>query len=244
MSEISDLEILFEDDDCVAVNKPAGMLVHPTELDRHATTTVQTQLKQQTGRRVFPAHRLDRPTSGVLIFGYSSEAVRHLGKQFEERAVSKRYLAIVRGFTEDRGRIDRALKEPIDRLSDKRIDRNKPAQDAITDYETITRSELPFSAGRYPTSRYSLVSVTPLTGRSHQIRRHLNGLTHPIIGDNRHGDHRQNRYLKDNLQIQRLMLASVELQIKLLSGETKTIQAKPGADFDRAREILELLGET
>lgn len=240
MSSIVELQILYEDDDCVAVNKPAGMLVHPTWLDRHADTSVQKLLGEQIGRRVLPAHRLDRPTSGVLLFGLTSDAVRHLAEQFEQRLVSKRYIAIVRGHTNDRGRIDQPLDEKHDRFADPRTDRDKPAQEAITEYETIDRTEMPFAISRYSTSRYSLVIAQPLTGRSHQIRRHLNRITHPIVGDTQHGDHRHNQFFAARFNLTRLMLASVSLGITLPSGKRTSITAEPGAEFDRACGLLRL----
>jgi tRNA pseudouridine65 synthase len=239
---ISELEVLYEDETCIAVNKPAGMLVHPTLLDRHADTTVQQLLHQQIGVRAFPIHRLDRPTSGVLLFGFSSDSARYLTRQFEERTVVKEYVAIVRGHSESAGRIDRPLKERLDRISDPGADRTKPAQEAITEYTTIAHSELPFSAGKYPTSRFSLMSVKPLTGRGHQIRRHLNGIARPIIGDVQHGDHRMNHYFKREFKLARLMLASTSLSFTSAKGETIHVTAHPGLEFDRACDLLELPG--
>jgi tRNA pseudouridine65 synthase len=237
---VTALEILYQDEACVAVNKPPGMLVHPTKLDPHSHSSVQQLLHRQMGMRVFPIHRLDRPTSGVLLFGFSAESTRYLSQQFEQRQVVKKYIAIVRGHTDPSGQIARPLKERLDRISDPGADRDKPAQEAITDYETVARSELPFSAGRYSTSRFSLVELRPLTGRGHQIRRHLNGIAHPIIGDTRHGDHRHNQFFKNEFNLSRLLLASTSLNIKLMNGEQVEITARPDCEFDRACELLKL----
>ena len=165
---MDDLEILHLDEQCVAVNKPPDLLVHRSFVATREKENVVRTLSRQLGQRVFTVHRLDRATSGVLMFGLNSEAARSLTTQFERREVQKTYVAIVRGYTDDSGTIDMPLKEPYDRIATPaETTENKPAQEAVTHYETLARSELPLSAGRYPTSRYSFVRVTPHTGRRH-----------------------------------------------------------------------------
>lgn len=235
------LEILHVDDDCVAINKPPGLLVHRSKIDVHARTNAVTQLSQQLGRRVFTVHRLDRPTSGVLIFGLSAGAARELTTQFRDRTTSKHYLAIVRGWPDDAGVIDRPLKEEPDPLSEPNVNPDKAPQEAVTEYETLARTEIPHSAGRYPTSRYSLLRLHPLTGRRHQLRRHCKHIAHPIVGDTQHGDHRHNAMLKQVFGFNRLMLAAVRLQIAHpCSGVLLDISADPGDDFHDATAQLGL----
>ena len=239
---VNELEILHLDEDCVAVNKPPDLLVHRSFVATTERENVVRTLGRQLGQRVFTVHRLDRATSGVLIFGLDSEAARALTTQIERREVTKTYHAIVRGYTDDCGTIDMPLKEPYDRIATPaETDANKPAQEAITKYETLSRSELPISAGKYPTSRFSFVRVTPQTGRRHQIRRHFKHTAHPIVGDIKHGDNHVNQLIEREFGIRRLMLVASELGVSHPSaGEVMCLSAAGGDDFDRAREVLKL----
>ncbi|QEY24985.1 tRNA pseudouridine(65) synthase TruC [Neisseria animalis] len=210
------LEILYRDEHCIAVNKPAGMLVHRSWLDRHETRFVMQTLRDQIGRHVFPVHRLDRPTSGVLLFALDSDSARLLTQQFEQKAVCKTYWAVVRGWLPEAGSIDYALKYQPDQIAEARTEAT--LQDAVTDYRCLARTELPFvSAPRYPTSRYSWVELRPHTGRKHQIRRHLKHIFHPIVGDTNYGDLRQNHAVAEHLGTRRLMLHAHSLVFDRLS---------------------------
>lgn len=239
---VNELEILHLDEECVAVNKPPDLLVHRSFVATRDRENVIRMLNRQLGRKVYPAHRLDRATSGVLIFGLNSDAARILTTQFERREVQKNYLAIVRGYTDESGTIDMPLKEKYDRIATPaEAVEDKPAQEAVTSYETLSQSELPISAGKYPTSRFSLVRLTPHTGRRHQIRRHLKHLAHPIIGDIRHGDHNVNQLIEREFGIRRLLLVASALQIlHPTTSQVMKLSASGGHDFDRAIERLEL----
>jgi tRNA pseudouridine65 synthase len=197
------LEILYRDDWLVAVDKPAGLLVHRTVLAEAEEFALQ-RVRAQVGRRVYAIHRLDRPTSGVLIFGLHREAAVAVSRQFEERRVRKRYLAVVRGWPADRGVIEYPL-------SDKPGSVTKPA---LTGYRVLAKVELPVAVSRYPTSRYALVEATPLTGRYHQIRRHFHHVFHPIVGDTTHGEGRHNRFFRDRFGVRRLLLHAARLTIR------------------------------
>lgn len=239
---MDDLEILHLDEECVAVNKPPDLLVHRSFVATREKENVVRTLSRQLGQRVFTVHRLDRATSGVLIFGLNAEAARSLTTQFERRKVQKTYVAIVRGYTDDSGTIDRPLKEPYDRIATAaETDADKPAQEAVTHYETLARSELPLSAGRYPTSRYSFVRVTPHTGRRHQIRRHFKHTAHPIVGDIKHGDNHVNQLIEREFGIRRLLLVASELSIKHpKTDELMRLSAESGSDFVAAKGFLRL----
>ncbi|MFQ1050728.1 tRNA pseudouridine(65) synthase TruC [Avibacterium paragallinarum] len=200
------LNILYQDEYLVAVNKPAGMLVHRSWLDRHETQFVMQTLRDQIGQHVFPIHRLDRPTSGVLLFALNGEIAKLLCEQFEQKQVGKSYLAVVRGYLKEQGRIDYPLKVQLDKIADKFAQQDKAPQEAITDYEGLKTVEMPYGVGRYQTSRYSLVRLIPHTGRKHQLRRHLKHIFHPILGDTQYGDLHQNRALTEHTGVQRLML--------------------------------------
>ncbi|MGV6989283.1 tRNA pseudouridine(65) synthase TruC [Testudinibacter sp. P80/BLE/0925] len=200
------LEILYHDQDIIVINKPAGMLVHRSWLDKHETRFVLQTLRDQIGRHVYTVHRLDRPTSGVLVLALNSETARALSRQFEQKQIEKQYLAVVRGYLDGEGRIDYPLKVQPDKIADKFSSPEKEAQSAVTDYRTLQQIEMPYPAGKFPTARYSLVRLSPITGRKHQLRRHLRHLRHPIIGDTAYGDLRQNRTFAQELDCVRLML--------------------------------------
>lgn len=206
------LEIVFQDEYFVAVNKPAGMLVHRSWLDRHETRFVMQTLRDQIGQHVFPLHRLDRPTSGVLLFALSSDIASMASPMFAEHQFEKTYHAIVRGWIEEGDRLDYPLKKELDKVADKFARVEQEAQSAITDYQPLAKVEVPHSTGRFPTSRFSLVELKPLTGRKHQLRRHMAHLRHPILGDTSHGDGKQNRLFRDVYQANRLMLHASSLR--------------------------------
>ena len=203
------LEILYQDEWLVAVNKPAGMLVHRSFLDKHETEFVMLRLRDQIGQHVFPLHRLDRPTSGVLLFGLSSDIARQMGDQ--QHLWQKTYLAVVRGHLKEALLLDYALKEQLDAIGDKFSRTDKAAQSAQSAIWPLEHIELPYAVGRYATARYSLLALQPLTGRKHQLRRHCEHLFHPIIGDTTHGDGKHNQLFRQRFDCKRLMLHAVRL---------------------------------
>jgi len=217
------LAILYQDEHLVVIEKPSGILVHQSRLAEDRTTCVEI-LSRQLNRKVFPVHRLDRGTSGVLVFALSSAASRRAALEFEEGRVKKTYLTIVRGFTEKSGDIDYPIAE----------DRSKAKVDAKTAYQTISRSELNHPVGRYQTARTSLVKVMPKTGRMHQIRKHFAHLRHPVIGDRTYGDRKYSDFFRDQFGLGRLALWARELEI-LHPVDFRLVNFKSNldADFDR-----------
>ncbi|MCL1093425.1 tRNA pseudouridine(65) synthase TruC [Shewanella kaireitica] len=205
------IEILFEDDDVVAIHKPAGLLVHRSYLARRERFFAMQLTRDKVGCHVFPVHRLDRPTSGILLFAKSSEMANALCEQFASHSIGKEYLAIVRGNMHEAATLDYALKEELDDVADKDVDPNKAAQDAVTSYKPLLNSEIPYASGRYATSRYALVHLSPHTGRKHQLRRHMAHLRHPILGDTTHGDGKQNKFFREHFGINRLWLIAKKL---------------------------------
>nr|WP_194717286.1 tRNA pseudouridine(65) synthase TruC [Vibrio sp. S9_S30] len=195
----------------VAVNKPAGMLVHRSWLDKHETQFVMQTLRDQIGQHVFPLHRLDRPTSGVLVFALSSDVASEMMPMFANHEMQKTYHAIVRGWIEQGDTLDYPLKEELDKIADKFADKNKEAKEAITVYRPLGKVAIPLSTGRFPTTRYGLVEMKPKTGRKHQLRRHMAHLRHPIVGDTSHGDGKHNRLFRDHYDAHRLLLHASEL---------------------------------
>lgn len=232
------LIVLFEDEELIAIDKPPKRLVHRSYLARRERSVME-ELRDQLGAWVYPVHRLDRPTSGVLLFAKSSEVARVLSQQFERHEVTKRYVALVRGWVLAPFEVDRALKEPHDKLGDTYSDPDRPAQQARSLFWPLARAELPVSFGRFPTARYSLVEARPLTGRRHQLRRHLHGATHPIIGDTSYGRTEHNRHFRDAWSCDRLLLASVELTVSHpRSEELIKIYAPLSGDFKRVVSAL------
>jgi tRNA pseudouridine65 synthase len=189
------LPIIWDDACYIAINKPSGLLVHPTELAPGEDSCLKV-LRDQIGLRLYPVHRLDRQTSGVLIFAKSSDAARALMTSWPEGNVRKSYQAIVRGWTAEEGLVDRPLRETPE----------KPRVPAQTRYRRERVIELPDPVGRYTTARYSWVRVETLTGRQHQVRKHLLSISHPIVGDTTYGDGDHNRYFRAKFGIHRLLL--------------------------------------
>ena len=211
-SQTETLEILYQDESLIAIHKPAGLLVHKSPIDKHETRYAMKILRNQINQWVYPVHRLDKPTSGVLLFTLSSELAKTVSKAFEAREVQKEYEAIVRGWI-NKGIIDHPLKEiAVFKHQQKNVEKLE-AKEATTQFENINHYELPFSDGRFSSSRYSHISLKPKTGRKHQIRRHLKHISHPIIGDVKYGKGEHNRLFKDELNSHRLLLAATKLTI-------------------------------
>lgn len=205
------LPIIFQDNYLVAINKPSGLLVHKSALDRHETRFALQEVRNQIGQHVYPLHRLDKPTSGILLFALSADIAKTMSLQFAEQRIEKVYLAICRGFSPDECLVDHPLVEEQDKIVDKKAQREKPAQEAVTFFKRLANIELPISVDKYPSSRYSLVECRPKTGRKHQIRRHLKHLSHPIIGDAKHGKSIHNHFFTEQYQTARLLLSAVQL---------------------------------
>ena len=183
-----DLHILWRDAHLVAVYKPAGWLVHRTGLDAGETRFVLQTLRDQLGQRVYPVHRLDKGTCGVLVMALHVDAARALSQAFEQQRTHKRYVALVRGWLPDSAEVHHAL-QPDDAPPD------APAQEAHTRFRCLARLELTEAFDpRHGSTRASLVEAIPTTGRRHQIRRHLKHLSHPILGDATHGKGPLNRW--------------------------------------------------
>jgi tRNA pseudouridine65 synthase len=208
-----ELQLLYRDEDLVVIDKPAGLLVHRSGLDAHETDTVLDRLRRQLGRddaaTLAPVHRLDKGTSGVLVLSFHAAAARRLGQAFDEGGVKKRYLALVRGWPAEAIDLDHSLARDPELPST-----GQPRLPARTLFRRLARVEWPFAVDtRHPSTRYALVEAQPLTGRRHQIRRHLKQLAHPIVGDATHGKGPHNRAVADWLGLSRLWLHAVELDL-------------------------------
>jgi len=208
----------------VAVDKPAGLVVHRGERTREEPAVLQL-VRDRLGQHVYPVHRLDRATSGVLVLALDPEAARHLVEAFTARAVEKRYVAIVRGWVDEAGVVDSPLRE----------DPSAPLAEATTEYRRLATWEVPVAVGRYASARYSLVEVVPRTGRMHQIRRHFTHLCHPVIGDVRYGDGRHNRMFRERFGVHRMLLHAQRLAFPDLDGTPVVLEAPVPAVFELVR---------
>lgn len=226
------LPILYCDDDFIAVIKPPGMFVHRTELDQRERAVVLQTVRDQLRHPVFLIHRLDRPTSGIVLLGLSSSAAAAASELFRDRKVTKEYVALVRGWSPERTTIDRPLTSP-------EVVRDEPLP-AVTDLCTDQRFEVRQPWNGFPTTRCSLLRATPRTGRFHQIRRHLNGISYPVIGDTSHGDSRCNQHFREHLGVTRLMLHASRLQFSHpWTGKTVHIHAPLPDDMQQVTSRLE-----
>jgi tRNA pseudouridine65 synthase len=230
------LRILYQDDYLVAVDKPPGLLVHRTGLDAGETQFALQLLRDQLGRPVWPVHRLDKGTSGVLLFALDADTARALSLAFEAPdAVHKTYLAVVRGWPTEAGLIDYPLKRMED---DARPGRDE-VQEARTRYRTLESYELPLPYGGFSTTRCALVKLQPLTGRRHQLRRHMKHIAHPIIGDATHGKGALNRAVAGLLGVPRLWLHAGCLELRHpRSGSPLHVVADSGPEWRRWVDYL------
>lgn len=237
MNKDSELPLLYRDDDLLVVAKPPGLLVHRTALDAHEDDTVLERLRHQLGSTeaatLAPAHRLDKGTSGLLVLACHAEAARALGLAFEQGQVTKRYLALVRGWPAEAIDLDHPLARDPELPSS-----GQPRLPARTRFARMARVEWPFAVdARHTSSRYAIIEAFPLSGRRHQIRRHLKQLAHPIIGDATHGKGPHNRAVAAWLGITRLWLHAAELTLPHpRDGRPLELAASPGPDWALLRE--------
>ncbi len=226
------LHILHSDNHLVAINKPHGLLVHKSMIAADASEFAIQLLRDQLGRRVYPVHRLDRKTAGVLLFALDHETDSLMQQQFMRHETVKVYHAIVRGFMDEEGVIDYPL-----------VNEKGQSQEAVTHYRRLKTAELDIPSSGFNTSRFSLVEVRPLTGRMHQIRKHLAHVFHPIIGDRPHGCNKQNRLFLEKWNHNDMLLHAVSLEFTHpLSGEKLKITAPYQESFHRMfAQIFQLI---
>ena len=226
------LLLLADSPEEVVVYKPAGLHVHRTRL-AHTEDSLQRQLRDQLGQWVWPVHRLDRATAGLLLLALNADRARDLQQAFAAHRMQKSYLAVIRGWpTSDAGFCDRDLKE-----SDEKGQIH--LKSALTAWRVLARSERPHALGKHQCVRYALLLLQPQTGRRHQLRRHLAGLSHPILGDRDHGDNRHNRLLAEHYGWRRLALVAVELALPPELGGSRYC-CRPDEDFLQLLKALDL----
>lgn len=228
------MRILHHDDTLLAVDKPSGMLTH-RGWGRDGEVAVQTA-RDLIGRRVHPAHRLDRATSGVLLFALSADVARSLELAFAERRIAKRYLALARGLAPESLVVD----HPLARTEDPGPPGERQRDEAITEIRRLAVSRRAFEVRGRPT-RYSFIEACPRTGRTHQIRRHLKHLSHPLVGDVRYGKGEHNRFFREHFGFHRLALHAERLRlVHPVTGEALEIVAPLPEDMAALLEALDM----
>ena len=228
------LEILFQDDDLLAVNKTAGLLVHPSWLTVRGTENLASMIKTYLGgATVYTVHRLDRATSGVLLVAKNKLTAQRLSDDFAKHKVEKSYLCVVRGYAPDSGLIEHPLKYQHDKKAEPFARDDKEPQAAVTAFQRLAVVDLPISVGKWPSARYSLLKAMPETGRKHQLRRHFKHIMCPIVGDTNYGEGRHNRLFREHFQLNRLLLMATSLRFSHpSSGETMLLKAPLSAEVE------------
>ena len=201
--DIKSMEILFEDEYIVVINKPNNFIIHESHYSRNIREITLIQfLTNQLGYSVYPAHRLDRKTSGVIIFLKDKQYVQQFQELFTNKEITKTYFAIVRGFSPATGIIDTPVKN----------DDTGIYKEALTHYQSITNIELNIPVTPYAKSRYSLIQLNPQTGRMHQLRKHMSKINHPIVGDYKYGDRFHNRMFETEFDCIYMFLHAYRLE--------------------------------
>lgn len=222
------LEIVYQDEHLIAINKPHGLLVHRSSIATDAKEFALQLLRDQVNRKVSPVHRLDRKTGGLLLFAFEKEVEIAMHKQFQEGLIAKKYKAIVRGYAPDSQDIDYPL-----------VKDNGVLQEAFTSFITLNRAELNIPLGKHPTSRYSLVEASPTTGRMHQLRKHFAHIFYPIIGDRKHGCNKQNKLFKEQWDMTTMLLHASELKfIHPVTNEEIHLKASLQDEFLRVMKLM------
>jgi tRNA pseudouridine65 synthase len=222
------LEVLYQDEWCIAINKPHGLLVHRSMIAADASEFAVQLLRDQVGFPVYPVHRLDRKTSGVLLFTNKADYVAPFQASMQSESSQKEYLALVRGFFSEEIEVDYPLTSDDGKV-----------QEALTHFKNLEHFELPIAHGTFETSRYSLILAEPKTGRMHQIRKHLNHLRHPIIGDRPHGCNKQNKLFLERWNMNTMLLHAQKLTIHHpFLDKQLTMCAEKSAEFSRVLEMM------
>lgn len=186
---MTNLNILFEDENLIAVDKPSGLLIHPHPQLKNVKENLMMQVRDHLNHYVYPIHRLDRSVSGVVLFGKNSEIVPLVQDKWNTEQTKKYYLGLTKGVIESPGIFDFALQ-----------DENKVKKDSKTSYWPLLNFEF-----------NTLVKIQIHTGRHHQIRRHFSRRMHQIIGDTAHGKGKTNRMFREHYALHRIFLHSYKL---------------------------------
>jgi len=198
------LEIIFEDPYFICVNKPNNVLVHHAHHSRNVADedSLLQRIKDEIGLKVYPIHRLDRKTSGIIILAKEKEFVSKFQELFTHHDIQKTYFGVVRGFAPETKTIDSPVKGRDANVH----------KEALTTLKTLEKITLNIPVKPYDSSRYSLVELSPKTGRMHQLRVHTNKISHPLIGDAKYGDKNHDTMYHKNFGWSNLFLHAGKLE--------------------------------
>jgi len=200
-----EISIIFEDSEILVVNKPNDLIVHQSKFGGKIDNKSLCQiLHQQIGQPVYPVHRLDRKTSGVLLLSKNKANIPRLQAQFTDQTINKKYIALVRGHVLDSGSVDTPIKPEGKTIY----------KSALTLFKPIDHIEVDIAVPPYSTARYTLMELSPKTGRTHQLRKHMNKISHPIIGDPKYGNRHHNHMFEKKLEISKLFLHALQLRVQ------------------------------
>lgn len=203
MINIEECRILERTERFVAVYKPINIAVHPSDIHKHELTLFHI-VKEMIGEYLYPVHRIDRATSGIVLFALTFDAASFIRQQFNEQLMRKEYLAVLRGHLRDQCIIDHAINTPF----------KAERKQAATVLEPLAHTELEIPSKRYATSRFSYIKALPKTGRWHQIRLHCSYKGYPIVGDVKHGDGSTNAIAREHFGCERLLLHAYRLEFQ------------------------------
>jgi len=217
------IPVLYEDDNLIAVEKPSGLLVHAYKKETNERDHLLRRLKQQTGHYLYPVHRLDRPVSGVVLFGLNPDCVRELKSVWHHESTIKEYLALVKGQLTESGRFSFPL-----------LDETKQKQSADTCFDPITVFDT-----------VTLVRIRIKTGRKHQIRRHFSRRCANVIGDSKYGQGGINKLFKGAYGLNRIFLHAHYFKVHLPSSQQEIeIQSPLPAQLQHVLAQLHTLQNT
>ena len=219
-----EVSIIYEDDYLLCVSKPNNVLVHHAHHSRNVADedSLLQLIKNQTGLKVYPVHRLDRKTSGIILLAKEKEFVSKFQELFTNNEIQKTYFGVVRGFSPDKKTIDSPVKGRDAKVH----------KEALTALKTLEKITLNIPVKPYDSSRYSLVELSPKTGRMHQLRIHTNKISHPLIGDPKYGDKNHNIMFYENFGWKNMFLHAGKLEFKHpFSSEKLTLTANFPKDW-------------
>lgn len=229
------IPILYQDSSIIIVDKPAGLFIHPNQYTQNKPNCVNI-LGGIVQKKVLTCHRLDRRTSGAVVFALRKDAASHVTTQFKHKEVKKRYLALVRGYLDEEVYTNRPIK---DFYSNEKKYLEAESKIRPLAHGSLPDNLVPEDMKDIRETRFSLVEVELYTGKTHQARSHLSALSHPVIGDNLHGDKRQNNLFQEVFHTEEMFLRSAFLEF-LHPADKKTITVTLGP-AKSWRPILEQL---
>lgn len=200
------LDLNYEDEYVIAVNKPNNVLVHHAKHSRNVSDELSLLqiIENQLNYKVYPIHRLDRKTSGIILLAKQKKFVSEFQALFTENSIQKTYYGIVRGFSPETKTIDSPVKGRDAKIH----------KEALTNLKTLNNITLEIPVKPYDTSRYSLVELSPKTGRMHQLRVHMNKISHPLLGDPKYGDKNHNLMFEMQFNCSKLFLHAGKLKFQ------------------------------